>query len=124
TITFLPILLKASLKPTVTVDLPSPAGVGFIAETRTILDFSLSPSSLWMSTFALYFPYISNASSGIPAFSAISCIGCSVAWDAISWSVKCAIFSATNKYMYVVNRFNNYIYFITYNKQYIHINIL
>ena len=33
--------LKASAKPTVTVDLPSPAGVGLIAVTKTTLPFLL-----------------------------------------------------------------------------------
>ena len=41
TITFLFNSLKASAKPTVTVDLPSPAGVGLIAVTKTTLPFLL-----------------------------------------------------------------------------------
>ena len=37
TITFLSCLAKASARPTVTVDLPSPAGVGLIDVTKTNL---------------------------------------------------------------------------------------
>ncbi len=43
---FLPMKLRASVKPTVVVVLPSPAGVGVMAETRISLPFFLSLSDL------------------------------------------------------------------------------
>ena len=45
-IAFLPIWFSASVKPTVVVVLPSPAGVGVIAETRISLPFGLLFSDL------------------------------------------------------------------------------
>ena len=45
-IAFLPIKLSASVNPTVVVVLPSPAGVGVIAETRISLPFGLSFNDL------------------------------------------------------------------------------
>ena len=43
-IAFLPMWLSASVRPTVVVVLPSPAGVGEIAVTRISLPFFLSAS--------------------------------------------------------------------------------
>ena len=45
-IAFLPMWLSASVKPTVVVVLPSPAGVGVIADTRMSLPFGLPASDL------------------------------------------------------------------------------
>ena len=45
-IAFLPMWLSASVRPTVVVVLPSPAGVGVIAVTRISLPFVLSLSDL------------------------------------------------------------------------------
>src|SRR6185312_733743 len=54
-IAFLPIWLSASVRPTVVVVLPSPAGVGEIAVTRMSLPFGLSLSDLtkFIDTLAL-----------------------------------------------------------------------
>ena len=52
---FLPNLVKASANPIVTVDFPSPAGVGLIAVTNTSLPF-FSLEIRFTSIFALYFP--------------------------------------------------------------------
>ncbi len=62
---FLPILHKACPSPTVTVDLPSPAGVGFIAVTRTNFPsfLSLFFSNTSKDILHLYFPYCSISSS-------------------------------------------------------------
>ena len=55
---FLPVLHSACPNPTVTVDFPSPAGVGFIAVTRT--NFPSFLSLLFFNTskeiLHLYFP--------------------------------------------------------------------
>ena len=54
---FLPILFNPSHKPTETVVLPSPAGVGLIAETKISLDFFIFSSLMYFKgIFALYFP--------------------------------------------------------------------
>ena len=45
-IAFLPMWFSASARPTVVVVLPSPAGVGEIAETRISLPFGLDCSDL------------------------------------------------------------------------------
>ena len=54
-IDFLPNFVKASANPIVTVDFPSPAGVGLIAVTNTNLPF-FSLEIRLTSIFALYFP--------------------------------------------------------------------
>ena len=73
----IPIRFNAMLIPIETVVLPSPAGVGVIADTRTSLPSFLSLSSLNMfkPILALFAPYVSRYLSGIPAVSAISAIG-------------------------------------------------
>ena len=56
-IAFLPILLSPSVRPMLTVVLPSPAGVGVIAVTSTnLLFFIFSASMRCNGSFALYFP--------------------------------------------------------------------
>ena len=52
-IAFLPMWLSASVRPTVVVVLPSPAGVGVIAETRISLPFGLLFSDLMKSIESL-----------------------------------------------------------------------
>ncbi len=86
---FLPILDKASAKPIVIVDLPSPAGVGLIAVTKINFPGALSFTALILSkdNFALYFPYSSISSKLIPTFSTISVIGFKVILCAMSISV-------------------------------------
>ena len=87
TIVFLPAKLSASAKPTVTVDLPSPAGVGLIDVTKINL-----PSPSWRADssteiLALSRPYGSHSAAVKPAFSAIFSIGQTSAACAISISV-------------------------------------
>ena len=87
---FLPILLSASPRPTVVVVLPSPAGVGLIAVTSTSLPFGRAfRLSMYSSEIlALWRPYWSSASSGIPSRAATSVIGFMVAAWAISISER------------------------------------
>ena len=56
TIVFMPVREKASARPTVVVDLPSPAGVGDIAETSTSLPCSLLGVIFRTSTLAFVVP--------------------------------------------------------------------
>lgn len=74
---FLCNLFNASPNPTVTVDLPSPAGVGLIAVTRISLPdlFFFNLFKVDAVIFALYFPYNSRSSSDKPSLSAICIIG-------------------------------------------------
>src|SRR4029077_6233070 len=88
-IAFLPIWLSASVRPTVVVVLPSPAGVGVIAVTRISLPFGLLCSDLMKSidALALYVPYGSRFSAGVASFFfAISRIGRFLAACEISMS--------------------------------------
>ncbi len=80
--------LKPMPRPTVVVVLPSPSGVGVIAETTTYFargrSCIFSIASSWI--LAAPVPYGSRCSSGIPDVAAISVSGRSVACDAISRS--------------------------------------
>src|SRR5688572_5645187 len=82
-----PARARESARPTVVVDLPSPAGVGDIAETRTTLPWGAGATSRAGSIFALNRPYTSSASSLIPAAAAISAMGRMVDSRAISRSL-------------------------------------
>src|SRR5688572_32609281 len=85
----LPILRKASPRPTVVVDLPSPAGVGVIAVTSTSMPSApaRSRSIVSMRTLALDEPYSSRSSGPRPSVAATAVTGCSRASRAISMSV-------------------------------------
>ena len=74
---FLPMRLSASPRPIVVVVLPSPAGVGLIAVTRTSLPSgrSASESRKSRSSLAMWLPWKSSASSGMPTCPAISAMG-------------------------------------------------
>ena len=85
-IVFLFLSCIASANPTVTVDLPSPAGVGLIAVTKTSLRLVGSWSLSGNEIFALYLPYWSISSSVRPARFATSPIGSIVHFCAISIS--------------------------------------
>ena len=76
-IAFFPFLHKACPNPTVTVDFPSPAGVGFIAVTNINFPSFLSLYLLKTSNeiLHLYFPYKSISSSDKLIFFAIFIIG-------------------------------------------------
>ena len=82
---FFPFLHKACPNPTVTVDFPSPAGVGFIAVTKTNFPSFLSLFFLKTSNdiLHLYLPYNSISSSVKFNFSAILTIGSILASCAI-----------------------------------------
>ena len=56
TTTFLPSRRSAWLTPTVTVLLPSPAGVGLIPVTSTSRPLGLARATTSAPIFALYFP--------------------------------------------------------------------
>ena len=57
TVVFLPMRLRPSVRPTDTVVLPSPGGVGVIAVTSTSLAFSTLAGSIRSSgSLALYLP--------------------------------------------------------------------
>src|SRR5581483_3807579 len=89
TVARLPILLSASPRPTVVVVLPSPSGVGVIADTTTYFAFgrSLSSSIASSFTFATSCPYGSSRCWPMPIFAAISGMGSNFARRAISRSV-------------------------------------
>src|SRR5690348_9438206 len=89
TVARLPRWPSASPRPTVVVVLPSPSGVGVIAETTTYLARGLSLSSSIASSLILAtsWPYGSSRRSLMPIRSAISGMGLSVALRAISRSV-------------------------------------
>ena len=75
TVACLPILFNPSVKPIETVVLPSPAGVGVRAVTRTkLLCFIFSSSIKDKGNLALYLPNISRSSSLILSFAAITFI--------------------------------------------------
>jgi hypothetical protein len=82
---FLPIRAKASPKPTVVVVLPSPAGVGDMAVTKTILAFA---AGVLILTFALKCPNGISSSCLSPSFSAICVMGSIFAAWAISMSER------------------------------------
>ena len=85
---FFPILCNPSAKPIAMVVFPSPSGVGLIAVTKISFPFLFCCicEEYEIGIFALYFPYVSNSSSGTPSFCAICVIGCKVAFLAISIS--------------------------------------
>lgn len=65
---FLFLILKASPKPTETVVFPSPADVGEMAVTKISFLSGKFDFKAERFTFALYLPYSSKSSVGIPAF--------------------------------------------------------
>src|SRR3954452_10122636 len=86
TMTFLPRRRNAWLTPTVTVLLPSPAGVGLIPVTRTSRPRGLRRAMASALILALYRPY-GRISSGLsPTSAATSAIGRSLAAWAIAIS--------------------------------------
>jgi hypothetical protein len=78
---------RACVTPTVTVDLPSPAGVGLIPVTSTSRPRGWRRARALRSTFALYFPYSSISSSASPSSAAISATGRGRAAWAMAMSV-------------------------------------
>ncbi len=92
TVVFFPIRLRACARPMEVVVFPSPAGVGVIAVTSIRRAFLIFCSSIkCRGILALYLPYNSRSSPGIPIFSAISTIGLILACCAIS--ISCFIFA-------------------------------
>src|SRR6266851_1645852 len=77
TVARLPMYESAWPKPTVVVVLPSPSGVGVIAETTTYLAFGRSASSSMASSriLATSYPYGSRRCGPMPILAAISGIG-------------------------------------------------
>src|SRR5690242_17750533 len=95
TVARLPILPRASPRPTVVVVLPSPRGVGVIADTTTYFAFGRSFSSSIASSliFATSWPYGSRRCGSMPILAATSGIGMRCALRAISRSVGKATFA-------------------------------
>src|SRR6266550_2347707 len=89
TVALFPICPSASPSPTVVVVLPSPRGVGVIAETTTYFARGLPLSSSIASSliFATSCPYGSSRCGSMPILPAISGIGSNRALRAISRSV-------------------------------------
>src|SRR4029077_18002075 len=85
----------ASPRPTVVVVLPSPSGVGVIAETTTYFAFGRSfISSIAASLiFATSWPYGSRRCGPMPIFAATSAMGSRRARRAISRSFGNAVFA-------------------------------
>src|SRR2546426_2628505 len=84
---FFPIFRSACVTPTVTVDFPSPAGVGLIPVTSTRRPLGLRAAKAASRTFALYLPYSSISSSARPSSAAMSAMGRSFAAWAMAMSV-------------------------------------
>src|SRR5947199_5896540 len=84
---FFPSFRSAWVTPTVTVDLPSPAGVGLIPVTSTSRPCGGRRARAWSRIFALYRPYSSTSSSPRLSSAAISATGRSFAAWAIAMSV-------------------------------------
>src|SRR3989454_796591 len=84
---FLPSRRSACVTPTVTVDFPSPAGVGLMPVTSTRRPRGLRRASAASRTFALYLPYSSTSSSARPSSAAMSATGRSFAAWAMAMSV-------------------------------------
>src|SRR6266513_851701 len=84
---FFPSLRSAWVTPTVTVDLPSPAGVGLMPVTSTSRPFGLRRARAWSRIFALYLPYSSTSSSPRLNSAAMSATGRSLAACAMAMSV-------------------------------------
>src|SRR2546429_623678 len=78
---------SAWVTPTVTVDFPSPAGVGLIPVTSTRRPLGLRAAKAASRTFALYLPYSSTSSSARPSSAAMSAMGRSFAAWAMAMSV-------------------------------------
>src|SRR6476659_5369792 len=76
---------SACARPTATVLLPSPAGVGLIAVTRTRRPRA-GRDATWSGSFALCFPYSSRSSAVRPRSLATSRIGRGLTLLAISMS--------------------------------------
>src|SRR2546423_8594504 len=89
TVALFPMWPSASPRPTVVVVLPSPRGVGVMAETTTYLARGLPLSSSIASSliFATSCPYGSRRCGSMPMLPAISGIGSKRALRAISRSV-------------------------------------
>ena len=89
TVARLPICRKPCPSPTVVVVLPSPSGVGVIAETTTYFAVGRSASSSIAAglTFTTSSPYGSSRWRGIPISAATSSSGLSAAPRAISRSL-------------------------------------
>src|SRR5256884_4396224 len=88
---------SACPRPTVVVVLPSPSGVGVIAETTTYLAMGRPLNSSIASSliFATSFPYGSRRCGPIPILAATSGIGSKRAWRAICRSVGNSTFITT-----------------------------
>src|SRR2546422_881188 len=84
---FRPSLRSACVTPTVTVDFPSPAGVGLIPVTSTNRPLGLRRANACRRIFALYLPYSSTSSSSSPSSAAIAATGRSFAACAMAISV-------------------------------------
>src|SRR2546422_4913411 len=84
---FRPSLRSACVTPTVTVDFPSPAGVGLIPVTSTKRPLGLRRVNACRRIFALYLPYSSTSSSVSPSSAAIAATGRSFAACAMAISV-------------------------------------
>src|SRR5262245_29223 len=96
TVARLPILPSASPRPTVVVVLPSPRGVGVIAETTTYFAFGRSSSAAIASSLILATssPNASSRWGPMPIFAAMSGIESKRALRAISRSVGNSTFMA------------------------------
>ncbi len=90
TIVRFPARASESASPTVSVDLPSPAGVGETPETSTTWPSRPAGGRPSTSILALYRPYSSRASRGMPTLAATSSMGRRVADWAISRSLGVA----------------------------------
>src|SRR3989442_15658721 len=90
-----PMCESAWPRPTVVVVLPSPSGVGVIAETTTYLAWGRPLSSSIASSliFATSFPYGSRRCGPMPILAATSGIGSKRAWRAICRSVGNSTFT-------------------------------
>ena len=93
---FFPIFRSACVTPTVTVDFPSPAGVGLMPVTSTSRPLGLRRASAESRTFALYLPYSSISSSSSPSSAAMSATGRSSAAWAMAMSVGTLAVVVTN----------------------------
>ena len=93
TVVFFPRRFNPSESPMETVVFPSPAGVGEMADTRISLLWALLFWSIsFRGIFALYFPNISISSASMPNFSAISVMGRSFTFLAMSRSFMSFLF--------------------------------
>src|SRR4029077_14108426 len=86
TMTFLPRRRSAWVTPIVTVDFPSPAGVGLIPVTSTSRPFGVRLATASAAIFALFRPYGRISSGPRPTSAATSTMGRSLAAWAIAIS--------------------------------------